>query len=62
MKKLLTIALLLGSTIVFAKSEHGHSTEEKKEYYNILKHQVEKGIITLEQAQIRWKNYIYCCK
>jgi hypothetical protein len=62
MKKLLVMAMLLGSTLAFAKSSHVHSKQEQRTYYELVKHQLDEGKITIKEAQKMWLKYIKCCK
>lgn len=59
MRKLtLLIALLVGS-LSFA---HETTYQEKKQMYDSIVYQYEKGNITLETAQTMWSAYINCCR
>jgi len=58
MKKLIFLAVLLTSTLTFA---HEKNKVEKKEMYNVIKTQLDKGVIDIETAQKMWADYIKCC-
>jgi len=59
MKKLLLVAMLLGSSLTFA---HDHTQEEKREVYEFIQSQLNEGKINVQTAQKMWINYIKCCK
>lgn len=59
MKKLLLVAMLLGSSLTFA---HDHTQEEKREVYEFIQTQLKEGQITVSTAQKMWAAYIRCCE
>ena len=59
MKKLLLLITLLVSTLTFA---HDTNHIEKKQMYDVIKTQLDKGQISLKTAQKMWAAYIRCCK
>lgn len=59
MKKLLLVAMLLGSSLTFA---HDHTQEEKREVYEFIQTQLKEGQITVSTAQTMWAAYIRCCE
>lgn len=59
MRKLLLLITLLVSTLTFA---HDTNNVEKKQMYDVIKIQLDKGQIDLKTAQKMWAAYIRCCK
>lgn len=62
MKKVLFLVMLLGSTMTFANKVHNHNSEEQRVVYEVIKHQLDTGVITIKEAQKQWSDYIHCCK
>ena len=59
MKKLLLLTTLLVSTLTFA---HEKTERSKKQMYNVIQKQLDKGQIDLKTAQKMWAAYVRCCK
>ena len=59
MRKLLLLITLLVSTLTFA---HEKTERSKKQMYNVIQKQLDKGQIDLKTAQKMWAAYIRCCK
>lgn len=59
MKKLLLLITFLVSTSTFA---HELTKEEKKVIYDYISLQLEKKLITREQAQAMWLEATKCCR
>lgn len=59
MKKLLLLITFLVSTSTFA---HELTKEEKKVIYDYISLQLEKKLITREQAQVMWLEATKCCR
>ena len=59
MRKLLLLTTLLVSTLTFA---HEKTEIEKKQMYDVIKTQLDKGKISVQTAQKMWAAYIKCCK
>lgn len=59
MKKLLLLITFLVSTSTFA---HELTKEEKKVIYDYISLQLEKKLITQEQAQVMWVEATKCCR
>lgn len=59
MKKLLLLITLLVSTLTFA---HEKTERSKKQMYNVIQKQLDKGQIDLKTAQKMWAAYVRCCK
>lgn len=59
MRKLLLLITLLVSTLTFA---HEKKEITKKQMYDVIQTQLDKGQIDLKTAQKMWAAYIRCCK
>ena len=59
MRKLLLLITLLVSTLTFA---HEKNEISKKQMYDVIKTQLDKGKISVQTAQKMWKAYRECCK
>jgi hypothetical protein len=59
MKQLTLIVAFFVSSITFA---HEKSDQEKREMYNAIQLQVEADLISVEEAQRLWIDYIKCCQ
>jgi len=59
MRKLLLLITLLVSTLTFA---HEKNEISKKQMYDVIQAQLDKGQIDLKTAQKMWKAYRECCK
>ena len=59
MRKLLLLITLLVSTLTFA---HEKTKIDKKQMYDVIQTQLDKGQIDLKTAQKMWAAYIRCCK
>ena len=59
MRKLLLLITLLVSTLTFA---HEKTERSKKQMYNVIQKQLDKGQIDLKTAQKMWAAYVRCCK
>ena len=59
MRKLLLLITLLVSTLTFA---HEKTKIDKKQMYDVIQTQLDKGQIDLKTAQKMWAAYVRCCK
>ena len=59
MKKSLLIIAMLVSSLTYA---HTATEAEKREVYQSILTQLEKGNITKEVAQKQWLAYVRCCR
>ena len=59
MRKLLLLITLLVRTLTFA---HEKKEITKKQMYDVIQTQLDKGQIDLKTAQKMWAAYIRCCK
>ena len=55
MKKIITMALLLVSTLTYAND---YSKQQKKVIYEFIHLQLQQGEITLIEAQHLWRKYV----
>lgn len=59
MKKLILLTVFLFSSFTFA---HELTKKEKKVIYDYISLQLEKKLITQEQAQVMWVEATKCCR
>ncbi len=62
--KLLQLILILFLSLFLTTSMYAHTAteSEKRQVYNSIQSQLEKGNITVEVAQKQWIAYIRCCR